>query len=196
MPLQLQALLPIPLQTHCKTKTFEKAARIFSQKQRPVCMFYVVSGEVVLQRMGAQGEYLVVQRVRQGMLSEASLLSSHYHCDGVVTESATMVCIPIAEIQKSLLADSAFSMRWITMLNHEVKRLRMQCERLSLRTVKDRLFHLIDTQGTQGGLSLGIGLKSIAAELGVSHEALYRAVAVLEKKKMLLRVEGYIKRIT
>lgn len=196
LPIPLQRLLPGSLQLLCNTKAYGKGAQIFKQKQRPVCMFYVATGEVVLQRISAQGEYLVMQRVRQGLMSEASLQSSHYHCDGVVTESAKLVSIPVAAIQQMLLADAAFSMRWISMLNHEVMRLRTQRERLSLKTVKERLFHLIDTQGTQGSLSLGIGLKSIAAELGVSHEALYRAVADLEKKKMLQRAEGCIKRIT
>jgi CRP/FNR family transcriptional regulator, dissimilatory nitrate respiration regulator len=196
LPELLQKLLPTTLQLLCETVAYEKGTPIFLQQQRPKTMFYVVSGEVVLQRMGAHGEYLVMQRVRQGIMSEASLFSTHYHCDGVVTESAVLVGIPITAIQETLLVDSGFAMRWIAMLNNEVKRLRTQCERLSMKTVKDRLFHLSDTQGKQGSLSIGIGLKSIAAELGVSHEALYRAVADLEKRKLLQRRDKVIQRIT
>jgi CRP/FNR family transcriptional regulator, dissimilatory nitrate respiration regulator len=77
-------------------------------------------------------------------------------------------------------------------LNHELMRLRLQCERLSLKGVRDRLFHLIETEGQGGKLPLGAGLKSMAAELGVSHEALYRTVAELEKRGLLRRGETQI----
>jgi CTP-dependent riboflavin kinase len=78
------------------------------------------------------------------------------------------------------------------MLNKELKRLRAQCERLSLKSVKDRLLHLIETEGEDGKLALGTGLKSIAAELSVSHEALYRTVSDLEKNDVLYREDDFI----
>ena len=65
-------------------------------------------------------------------------------------------------------------------------------ERLSMRGVKERLLHLIETDGDAGPLPLGSGLKSMAAELGVSHEALYRAVADLEKKGILRRQDNFM----
>lgn len=155
-------------------------------------MFYVAGGEVVLQRPGAQGDNLVLQRVRQGFVAEASLQSSSYHCDAVVTVSGDLVAIPVEPIRQALLADPAFAMRWMAMLERELKRLRGQCERLSIKGVKGRLLHLIETEGACGSLSLGAGLKSLASELGVTHEALYRTVAELEKQGMLRREGGQI----
>jgi CTP-dependent riboflavin kinase len=58
--------------------------------------------------------------------------------------------------------------------------------------VKDRLLHLIETEGENGKLALGSGLKSIAAELSVSHEALHRTVAELEKGDAIYRNSDYI----
>jgi CTP-dependent riboflavin kinase len=54
------------------------------------------------------------------------------------------------------------------------------------------LLHLIETEGENGKLALGSGLKSIAAELSVSHEALYRTVAELEKGDAIYRNSDYI----
>ena len=155
-------------------------------------MFYVTRGEVVLQRLGRQGESVVLQRARRGFIGEASLDSARYHCDAVATISGEAVAIPITSIKQALAGDSAFASRWIAMLNREVKRLRAQCERLSLRGVKERLLHLIETEGSEGRLPLGGGLKSMAAELGVSHEALYRAVAELENNGRLRRRENFL----
>lgn len=156
-------------------------------------MIYVASGEVVLQRLGIQGENVVLQRARQGFVAEASLQSTSYHCDAVVTVSGDLVVIPIEPLRQSLLAEPAFAMRWMGMLNQELKRLRAQCERLSLKGVRDRLLHLIETEGQRGRLSLDAGLKSMASELGVTHEALYRTVAELEKQGSLRREDGQIR---
>ena len=76
------------------------------------------------------------------------------------------------------------------MLNAEVRRLRAQCERMSLKGVGERLLHLVATEGVDGVLPIGSGLKSLATELAVSHEALYRAVAALEKDGVLARDAG------
>jgi CRP-like cAMP-binding protein len=155
-------------------------------------MFYVAGGEVVLQRAGSHGENVVLQRARQGFVAEASLQSSKYHCDAVVTVSGAIVSLPIEPIKQALLADPAFAMRWIGMLNQELVRLRLQCERLSIKGVRHRLFHLIETEGQGGRLPLGAGLKSMASELGVTHEALYRTVAELENQGLLRREDGQI----
>ncbi|MDO8457311.1 MAG: Crp/Fnr family transcriptional regulator [Burkholderiaceae bacterium] len=192
LPLPLQELLPSHLQSLCINLPGTKGERVFAQGQRPEHMLYVASGEVVLQRLGAHGDNLVLQRVRQGWLAEASLQSSSYHCDAFVTASGNLVGIPVIAIQQALLTDPVFAMRWVGMLNRELKRLRAQCERLSLKSVKDRLLHLLETEGEQGCLPLGTGLKSIASELGVSHEALYRTVAELEKQGVLHRADGHI----
>lgn len=155
-------------------------------------MLFVSRGEVVLQRPGAQGETVVLQRTRQGFIAEASLQSARYHCDALVTRSGEFVSVPLEAVRLTLHSDPAFAGRWIAMLNQEVKRLRAQCERLSKKSVKERLLHLIETEGNKGRLALGSDLKSLAAELGVTHEALYRTVAHLERSNILVRRDGYL----
>lgn len=192
LPLALQELLPAALQPLCLWLHAAKGERIFPQGRKPEQMIYVFSGEVVLLRPGSQGKSIVLQRARQCFVAEASLQSSSYHCDAVVTVSGELIAIPIEPIRLALLADPAFAMRWIGMLNKELKRLRAQCERLSIKGVGDRLLHLIDSDGQRGRLPLGAGLKSIALELGVTHEALYRTVAEMEKQGLLRREDGHI----
>ena len=94
---------------------------------------------------------------------------------------------PIREVRAAMDSDPAFASRWTGMLSKEVRRLRLQCGRLSLNKVQDRLIHLLETEGQQGRFPIGTGLKSLAGELGVTHEALYRTVADLEKKGTLKR---------
>jgi CRP-like cAMP-binding protein len=192
LPLPLKNLLPEKLWPECVCKPCAKGERLFPQGKKPEHMFYVASGEVVLQRLGSHGEILVLQRARQCFVAEASLQSPSYHCDALVTVSAELVVIPIALLKHALLADPAFALRWMGMLNTELKRLRAQCERLSLKGVRVRLLHLIESEGQCGRLSMGAGLKSIALELGVTHEALYRTVAAMEKQGSLQRLDGQL----
>ncbi len=192
LPPALLVLLPISLQVQCTNLACAKGERLFDQGQSPERMFYICNGEAVLQRAGLHGASLVLQRVRQGFISEASLQSNSYHCEGLITSSGQLVSLPIPSIKQELLTNPDFAMRWVAMLNKELKRLRAQCERLSLKSVKDRLLHLIETEGEEGKLALGTGLKSIAAELSVSHEALYRTVAELEKQNVLYRLDDSI----
>lgn len=189
LPAELLALLPFRLAGLCAGVRYPKGSRLFATGTRPVSMYYVGSGEVTLERPGIGGEPMILQRTRHGFVGEASLQSARYHCDAMAVADAEVTTIPIRELREAMESDAAFSIRWIGMLNREVKRLRLQCERLTLITVEARLLHLLETEGSQGSYPLGAGLKSIAREIGVTHEALYRCVAALEKRGLLVRSE-------
>jgi len=193
LPAALHALLPADLQAVATPMQLKRGERLFVQGHTPARMFYVVGGEVVLQRLGIQGENVVLQRVRQGFVAEASLQSPRYHCEAVMTSAGELIALPIDAVRQALLDDSAFATRWIGMLNQELKRLRAQCERLSLVGVRDRVLHLIETEGADGCLRLQASLKSIAAEIGVTHEALYRTLAAMEKQGQLQRTDGQLR---
>jgi CRP/FNR family transcriptional regulator, dissimilatory nitrate respiration regulator len=190
LPAELRSLLPATLHGLCEQRRYERGALLFETGRRPGSMFFISDGEVTLQRIGEDGEIVVLQRTRHGLVGEASLQSDRYHCDAVIVADANVVRIPRQALLGALTSDAAFALSWIGMLNKEVRRLRQQCERLSLNTVEARLLHLIRTEGDASGLSIGAGLKTVAREMGVSHEALYRCVAALERRGLLTRRDG------
>jgi CRP-like cAMP-binding protein len=153
-------------------------------------MFFVVSGEVTLERTGLQGDSVIIQRTRQGFVSEASLKVARYHCDAVAIADTNAIKVPAAALADAMASDSAFSARWISMLDSEVRRLRLRLERLSMKSVQDRLVHLIRTEGQDGHFDVPSGLKTLAGELAVTHEALYRTISALQKSGKLLKKEG------
>jgi CRP-like cAMP-binding protein len=184
---ELHELLPKSLIASCEEVQFPRGACLFKAGDKPERMFFVVSGEVVLERPGLQGNSIILQRTRRGFVSEASLKSARYHCHGQVVANVKIVQLPIRLVRDAMDSDPAFAGRWIGMLNKEVKRLRLQCERLSLTKVQDRFVHLLETEGAKGCFPIGAGIKSLAAELGVTHEALYRCIYAMEKLGTLLR---------
>lgn len=191
-PAALRKLLPSPLMAASTAVRLRRGDRLFLQRQRPRHMYFVARGEIVLERIGAQGNVVVLQRIRHGFVAEASLQSGSYHCDGLVTAEGEAVALPLDALQTRLARDPEFALRWIGMLNGEVRRLRAQCERLSLKGVGARLLHLIESEGVDGRLAVPSGLKSLATELAVTHEALYRTLATLEKEKVVIREPGGI----
>jgi CRP-like cAMP-binding protein len=189
---ELHELLPKGLIASCEELAPPKGTCLFKAGDKPERMFFVISGEVILERPGLQGSPVILQRTRRGFVSEASLKSAKYHCHGQVVANARIVQIPIRQVRDAMDSDPAFAGRWIGMLNKEVKRLRLQCERLSLTKVQDRFVHLLETEGDEGRFPIGAGIKSLAAELGVTHEALYRCIYAMEKQGKLKRTETHL----
>ena len=190
LPQALKALLPPDMHCACEGALIRRNTRVFLAGKMPEWMFYVVSGEVTLERAGQHGEPVVLQRTRQGFVSEASLKVARYHCDAVAITDTQVIKVPVRELAQELDRDPAFAGRWIGMLNAEVRRLRLHLERLSMKSIRDRLMHLIETEGQEGRYPIPSGLKTLAGELGVTHEALYRAIAALESDQWLIRAEG------
>lgn len=181
LPAPLKNLLPDAMHAWCKGALYKKGERLFLTGEKPEWMFYVVAGEVTLERTGLQGEPVVLQRTRQGFVSEASLKVAKYHCDALAISDTNVITLPVQALAEALNQDPSFAARWISMLNTEVRRLRLHLERLSMKSVRDRLLHLIQTEGVDGWYAVPSGLKTLAGELGVTHEALYRTIAELEK---------------
>lgn len=189
---ELHDLLPKRLIASCEDVSPSKGTCLFRAGDKPERMFFVVSGEVVLERPGLQGTSVILQRTRRGFVGEASLKSAKYHCHGQVVGNAKIIQIPIRLVRDAIDSDTAFAGRWIGMLNKEVKRLRLQCERLSLTKVQDRFIHLLETEGDQGRFPIGAGIKSLASELGVTHEALYRCIYAMERHHQLERTTSHL----
>lgn len=190
LPPTLKALLPQEICQFCVGHLYRKNERLFLTGNVPKWMFFVISGEVTLERMGLQGVAVVLQRTRMGFVSEASLKVSKYQCDAVAIADTNVIKLPVREMSAVLDHDPEFASRWIGMLNGEVMRLRLHCERLSMKSIKDRVMHLIQTEGKDGHYSVPSGLKTLAGELGVTHEALYRTISDLQKTGLLSKLDG------
>ncbi len=187
LPMPLQELLPDGLRQLAGGALIRKGEHVFSAGAKPQWMFFVVRGEVALERSGAHGEHVILQRCRGGFVSEASLMVDAYHCDAIALEETQVIKLPVAALRAELQSDPIFSSRWMRTLNAEIMRLRMQCERLSLHSVQERLLHLIQTEGMAGRYPIPTGIKTLASQLGVSHEALYRTITDMKKHALLDR---------
>jgi len=150
-------------------------AQAFQAGQRVETIFMVRAGRVQLQRHSLHGARLILQDAGPGtVLAEASAYSPHYHCDAVVTEAATLSTCPKAAFLAALRDDPDLALAWSAMLARAVQAARVRTEIRSLPKVAERL----DAWLNEGHTLPEKGRwQDVAAELGVTREALYRELA-------------------
>lgn len=195
IPEPLKELLPSVLLGQCESLPFSRGDYLFHLGEPPKRMFYIVSGEAILSRTSSHGEATTLQRCKGGFLSEASLFTDSYHCDAIATHAGTAICLPIHAFRDSLKKED-FSIKWVKLLSREIMRLRTQSERLGLKDIKSKLIHLIETEGKSGILTLQSDYKSLASELGITHEALYRTISRMEDEGLIYRAPNSLKLTT
>ncbi len=172
-------------------KRYPKEALLFAIGETPKAIYFIAEGEARLRRHSPEGQEMVMQRARQSFLAEASLESPAYHCDAVASVAVRALSFPVAEFRRALAECPNFRHCWTAHLCREVRRARAQCERLGLRSAGARILHYLETECADGQLRLCQTRKAWAAELGLSHEALYRALAQLSRQG-ILRVDGAV----
>jgi len=175
------AALPARLRAQAVQVTAAAGEAVFRLGTPPTRMLFVLEGEVRLVRISPGGAEIVLQRTSSGFLAEASLESARYHCDAIAAADSRLLAFPIGAFRDALRRDEGFRTFWIARLAREVRMLRSQNERLALRSAAERIEHYIEAEGEQGRLELNRSRKAWAAELGLTHEVLYRTLAGLRR---------------
>lgn len=162
---------------------------LFRTGERPAWMFYVRRGDAVMQRVTRLGAPVVLQRASRAFLAEASLTSTRYHCDAVCRTECDLLAFPIRQLRDAIDGDAGTRWAWIELLSSQSRHQRARIERLTLKTIRERLMHLLLTEGKDGSYDWPGTRMELAAELGVTPEALYRALPALQEKG-ILSLEG------
>ena len=156
-------------------RRIDPGAQLFHAGDPVHSVYLVAEGAVDLTRVTGAGATVILQRARPGqVLAEASAYSATYHCDAQATTPALVQAVPVAEFRARLTADPALAERWAAHLAHAVQTARLRAEIRTLRTVAERLDAWL---GEGRPLPAKGGWQDLAAELGVSREALYRELS-------------------
>jgi CRP/FNR family transcriptional regulator, dissimilatory nitrate respiration regulator len=147
--------------------------------------FYeVVSGRVRLVRVDRVGRETVLHVAGPAeTLAEASLFSGQYHCDAVANTDATVRVYPKRQVISVFEKDPKALKTFTAMLAHQVMTLRTRLQQRNIRSARERVRQFLALNIGPDGRSVELHgtLKDLAAEIGLTHEALYRALAALER---------------
>lgn len=156
-------------------RAFEEGAPVFRAGAPVTNAFLVRHGCAVLVRALENGSDVYLQRAHAGeVLAEASVYADCYHCDCVALQPTVLAMLPRDEFREILRGDSALSENWAAHLARTIQRTRMRLEISSLKTVSERLDAWI---AEHGPLPEKGQWQSVAHELSISREALYRELA-------------------
>ncbi len=132
-------------------------------------------GVLHLLRSTPAGATVILQVAGPGdALAEASAYSPVYHCGAVAAQTAVVMLLPMAVFRRRLRENPEQAEAWSAHLARSVQAARMLAEIRTLRTVAERLDMLLGEGGALPSKGL---IQDLAAELGVTREALYREFA-------------------
>ena len=166
-----------------------KGSYVFAADDPTHGLFLVESGRVRLIRHAIDGSEFTLHIAQAGeTFAEASLFADHYHCDAVADLPTTVLAFDKEHILAYLASDPIKARQWINHLSKQIQNLRAQAMRLSLNSADDRLLSFLRMHCTDGPvMSIDRPWKTIASELGMAHETLYRTLARLERKGLIVR---------
>lgn len=178
-------------------RTLGRGETLFRSGQRTVGLYEVLSGTVRLVRVDRTGREAVLHSAAAGeMIAEASLFSNAYHCDAVATTAARLRLYPKSVVLGEFKRNSEAAQAFAAHLARQVMGLRTSVERRNIRSARDRVRHfLVVNAGANGMVTLRGTLKELAADLGLTHEALYRTLARMAKDGEIQRVGRTIRTV-
>jgi CRP-like cAMP-binding protein len=172
---------------------------LFLREDRPVGLYLLESGEVRLTRSDAEGREMTLFRAQPGeTFAEASLFSEMYHCDAVASVPSVVHLLPRSAVLGAFASEPAIAQAFMVTLARQVMTLRTRLENRNLRTARERVLHHLGLKasGIDRVVRVNGNLKVMAAELGLTHESLYRTLATLEAEGVIERGYGEIRLTT
>lgn len=170
-----------PLFADAATRAFAAGDLLFRTGDPVVSMILLRAGQADLVRHTGHGLKMILQRAGPGqILAEASAWSDAYHCDAVAAERCVAALLPRPVFLARLRSDPDLAEVWARNLARAVQAARLRAEIRSLPRVADRL----DAWLAEGHNLPDKGRwQEVAAELGVSREALYRELSRRRSEK-------------
>lgn len=179
-------MLPQPFQslpaTAIATSLIAEGAALFRRDDPVQAIFLVQSGGFKLLRYTMQGDEVVIHRVGPGeSFAEAALFSQRYHCDAIATADARVIWIKKPAVLELMRTNSEFALAMSARFAGQIQDYRRRLEILAIRDAEARVFAAM-----ADGL-LTSDIKTLAAQIGLTHEAVYRALALLVRKGRLIK---------
>jgi CRP-like cAMP-binding protein len=171
---------------------------LFRRGQRTVGFYEVIDGSVRLVRVDRAGRETVLHAASAGeTLAEASLFAPIYHCDAIAATDAVVRLYPKASMLGEFERDPKAAQAFMAMLAHQVVTLRTRLEQRNIHSAHDRIWHYLALNTGADGHTVKVTgtLKNLAAELGLTHEALYRTLADMAAAGEIKRLKGKIRLI-
>lgn len=155
---------------------YKKSSYVFHQEDHTTGLYFVVKGCVHLIRVNEHGEDVVIHRALEGeTFAEASIFSDNYHCSALAVDDTKLIKIHKNAVLDEISSNADFALYLSKRFAMQVQAQRRLREILSIRNASERVF---------AGMCIGMldgPINAFASEIGLTHEATYRALKQLSK---------------
>jgi CRP-like cAMP-binding protein len=163
---------------------------LFRQGDRAAAIYKIESGRLRLVRRTVDDHLVILHTACRGeFFAEASLFAATYHCDAVAAEPSRIRVYPKAKVMEALRTDPVLAPAFMARLAHQLQELRARMELRSVRSARERILQYLRLRADLDRRRIAIEgqLQDIAAEIGITREALYRTLAALEAEGSIAR---------
>lgn len=165
------------------SRTYAKGEAVFLTGQDVAGLGIVTEGAVELAFTGAGGERVVIHRASVGdTLVEPCLFASTYQCDCTAIAASRITFIRKQAVIDLLAANPDFALSYIKTLAGQIDQLRARLELRNIKSAKDRVMAALVIGGQTTTVT------TFASEIGLTHEATFRALSALVKDGKAERV--------
>jgi CRP-like cAMP-binding protein len=187
--------LPASLEAGSTIRSLATGELLFRQGDRAAAIYKVENGRLRLIRRTVDDHLVILHTARRGeFFAEASLFAEAYHCDAVAAAQSRVRVYSKAIMMEALRTNPALAEAFMARLAHQLQELRARMELRNIRSARERVLQYLRLRAGTHGRSIAVEgqLQDIAAEIGMSREALYRTLAALEAEGHLTRTETEI----
>jgi CRP-like cAMP-binding protein len=183
-------LLPATIRDRTRVRELASGETLFRQGDKTYALFEIERGRVRLLRHTAASHVVVLHTGRPGeLLAEAALFAATYHCDAVAAVASRVRVYPKRELLAAFRAEPLVGERFMAVLAREIHALRARLEERNIRSARERVLHHVALNAGADGRTMPLEgtLLDLAAEIGLTPEALYRTLAALENEGAIRR---------
>jgi CRP-like cAMP-binding protein len=187
--------LPATVRAAAIDRKLKSGEALFRLGDRTTGLCEIIAGRVRMCRVDRAGHEVILYVAGPGeTLAEASLFSPAYHCDAIASTDVTVRIYPKAAMLAAFDKDPKAAQAFTATLARQVMNLRTRIEQRNIRSARERIRHFLSVNAGADGRTVDLPgtLKDLAAELGLTHEALYRTLAALERAGEIKRARGKI----
>lgn len=170
--------------------TFAARQTLFRQGDSITWLCWLTQGQARLVRRAAGGQEITLQRLSSGLMAEASLFQENYHCDGLVERESAGFRVRRTVFRQALPDAPDLHYAFSHYLADNLREARAISEIKSLKGIGERLDAWVALKG-EASLKKG-ELTAIAAQIGMSREALYRELSARRTVQRSVRKSGAV----
>jgi CRP-like cAMP-binding protein len=164
---------------------------LFRQGEAARYVYRVITGRVQLCRHLRAGTKVVIAGASAGeTFAEPAIFNDEYHCDAIAHGAAEVEGFRCSEIHDRISSDAGAAKALCADLARLVMKLRARIEIRTIRAAPERLlaWMRLNARGTPPVFTAQPTWQTVAFEIGVTQESLYRALSTLTRQRRIKRL--------